>query len=321
MNAERKSRVNELLGIARAHRQSGDASAALAAFEAAAEIDAGNRAIEVEVVHELGQLSRFEEAEARLSGVLAREPANLPALVEAGRLAGRRSRFGDAVAAFQAAAIVSPAHAGIQIEIARNLRFDNRLAEAEAVLDRLIAGEPSSASALIELGLCRRLRNDHAGALAAFGQAGAVDPSRPGPRLEAASELHALGRTGEAENVLRALIADMPKAAAAVVKLAYFVLKAGRLDEADDLFDEASRLEPRNPHHALTRGRIALRRGDRAAALGYFESAVRLAPANLDARLALAAELREQGRVEEAAARLREAPGGAVDACPHSPSG
>ncbi len=80
-----------------------------------------------------------------------------------------------------------------------------------------------------------------------------------------------------------------------------------RPDEAEAALREALRLAPENIQVLLGLARCARKRGDRAAALGHFETAVRLAPEDVWRWLDVAEDLRELGRLDEAEAALREA--------------
>jgi len=78
-------------------------------------------------------------------------------------------------------------------------------------------------------------------------------------------------------------------------------------DEAEAALGEALRLAPENIQVLLGLARCARKRGDRAAALGHFETAARLAPEDVWRWLDVAEDLRELGRLDEAEAALREA--------------
>ena len=176
-----------------------------------------------------------------------------------------------ALAAFEAAAALCPLHAGIRVEMACELRSLARLDDAEAILRGVLDAEPQNFGALAESGHIRCRRGDHAGAVAEYEAAAAQKPRHPGINFELARALRVMDRLAEAETYLRRVLEADPCSAAALVECA----------------------------------QINLCRGDRAAALGCLRSAAEAAPANLDVRLELAAELREQGTIDEALVLVR----------------
>jgi tetratricopeptide (TPR) repeat protein len=83
--------------------------------------------------------------------------------------------------------------------------------------------------------------------------------------------------------------------------------RLGRLDEAEVLLRKALAVEP--PHvAALTElGYLARARGDRTAALSAFEAASKAEPKQIGLKVAVACELHQLGRLDEAEALLQQA--------------
>ncbi|MGO9818970.1 MAG: tetratricopeptide repeat protein, partial [Acidocella sp.] len=104
----------------------------------------------------------------------------------------------------------------------------------------------------------------------------------------------------------RPLVFEPQNAADALVAFAAQQMDV-RPDEAEAALGEALRLAPENIQVLLGLARCARKRGDRAAALGHFETAARLAPEDVWRWLDVAEDLRELGRLDEAEAALREA--------------
>ena len=127
-----------------------------------------------------------------------------------------------------------------------------------------------------------RVAGDRAGALALFRQAADLQPKHLGLRMEAASDLIALGQPGEAAGEYDAVLASAPDHAGALI----------------------------------AKGHLARRQGDRAKALACFRQAAVAEPANIWAKLEEAAEYREAGQLEHAEAGYRavlvQAPGQSV---------
>ena len=261
MDAPLSTKAREVLELGSRESVDHDRSAALAAFEAATELDPLGITVKIERAKELRALDRLDEAEAQLDDVLNMEPGELRALIERGHLFRGRGDRERAAGAFRTAAAVDPRNWNIQVELARDLRALDRLDEADVVLNNILDAEPRHPWALIERGLILRQRGKHEEAASAFKTAATSDPSNRNVEVEFARSLLALNR----------------------------------LDEADEVLSNALAAEPCHIGALKERGHLARRRGDGAAALRYFSSANECDPNNLDLRLDLAAELREQG--------------------------
>lgn len=118
---------------------------------------------------------------------------------------------------------------------------------------------------------------------------------------------------------LAAAEGDLPAAAAAfrraragpeddpyvIARLADVLDRMGQRAEAQRVLDEGLALDPRSEAVYLTRGRIAERHGDEAAALAAYHRAEQSAPRSARAPLALARMLREHGDLGRSEAVLR----------------
>jgi tetratricopeptide (TPR) repeat protein len=305
MNAEKNADVSALLEAARDHRKRGDRVAALTAFQAAAGLNTGDRAIDVAVAGELRALDRLDEAEALLRKILHDDPASFAALVERGHLARRRGHNAEALAAFEKAAEVEPRHLGVKVEVARSLRGLERVDDAATLLTDVLGTDTAFLPALIEQGHGRRRKGDHAGALASFEAALSADPSHAGIKLEIATALRALQRSPEAETVLHGLIETNSGHIPALISLGHLLVGTDRLDEATAIFRRAQAKEPSDPRAPAALAHIARLRDDRPAVLEHMRATVAADPRNIDARRSLAAELRAQGDLASARAELR----------------
>ena len=244
----------------------------MAAFEAAAAADPNNRSIQVELVRSLRCLDRLDEAELVVNSILDAEPHQVGAMIERGHLLRRRGDRVGAAKAFKAAATTDPSNRNIQVELARDLRALERLDEADFVLGRVLEAEARHVGALIECGHLRRRRGDHEGAAAAFKAAATIDPTNRNIQVELARDLRALNRLDEAEDILRVVSQDGSVHAGALVELAH----------------------------------VCRLRGNSAGTLATLEAAAKVAPENLDVRIALAGEYGEQNRFDAALRVLEE---------------
>jgi len=156
-------------------------------------------------------------------------------------------------------------------EMAAALRELGRLDEAEAVCQAMLREYPDSAETHVALGHCARARGGRLASLAHFQAAVAADPRHIWAINEAAADLRALGRLDEAEAGYRRLL----------------------------------EISPGHAHGQLGLGYCARQRGDRAASLALFQAAAAADPGFTWARMEVAADLRELGRLDEAEAVCR----------------
>jgi len=96
----------------------------------------------------------------------------------------------------------------------------------------------------------------------------------------ASKALDGLGRTSEAEQRLREAIALDPGYSKAHLYLGILAHRSHRLDEAVHLLERAAALAPTDAETYAALGAAQGARGDAAAALRSFETALRLDPAN-----------------------------------------
>jgi tetratricopeptide (TPR) repeat protein len=291
--------IAALIEEARQHRALGELQESLAQFRKAAELDPRNPGIRIEIARDLRTLCRLDDAEAELAPLLAADPGNVGALVERGHLRRARRDHVGALASFEAAAAGDPARPAIRTEVARELRALGRIAAADGVLTAILAADSRNLGALVERGHLRRAAGDREGALAAFREAGTLDPEHAGISLEAAAELRALGRKGEAEGELRRLWARVRDATTSVA-LANFLMDKGAMDEAEAVLREARDRDGSDIRIVRSLAHLAHCQGDADGRLAHLRAAAAIAPGRIDIRFELAACLREAGEIAEA---------------------
>ena len=291
--------------IERGHlmRRRGGHEAAAVAFKSAAALDPHNRNIQVELARDLRELGRIDEVSAILNKILEAEPKQIGALIERGHILRQKGDHEGAIVAFKAAAATAPDNFNIQVEIARGLRTLNRIEEASAVIEGVLKAVPEHFGALIERGHLALAGTNYNEALSAFDRAASIQPDHTGLRLEIANVLLLLGRLWDAESVLRALIKSGNELA--IIRLSHLLMDTNRLDEAETVLANALQKDTDNARALAARGRLARRRGDRSAARHFFASASELAPDDIDLRLELAAQMREQGDLDGAVLHIQ----------------
>src|SRR6185437_16347179 len=107
-----------------------------------------------------------------------------------------------------------------------------RYEEAEAMFKTVLDGHPEHGAALTGLGHLARRRRDRAGALGYFEAAAKADPRNPWVRCDLANILRELSRFGEAETMLKAVIADDKQHVGALTGLGHIARQRGDLDDA-----------------------------------------------------------------------------------------
>ncbi|MDD3641892.1 MAG: tetratricopeptide repeat protein [Candidatus Krumholzibacteria bacterium] len=162
-------------------------------------------------------------------------------LYQLGLLLLRGERPAEAIGPLEAALRGDPGDRGIRAAFAEALARAGRYDEAEAVLRGLIAEAPDEE---IERRLGRLLmrRGEYAEALGIFRSLAQT----PENRDRAAMCLHMTGRTREALEIQRGVVAERPDWPTGLVNLAVYLGAEGELEEAEALLVRALELDPEN---------------------------------------------------------------------------
>lgn len=148
----------------------------------------------------------------------------------------------------------------------------------------------------------------------AYGNAALLDPREP-------RWPYYLGRLKEEAGELEEAEADYGRAAmlsqagdqTARLRLADLALRQQNLDLAGNLYAEISAAEPANPGALLGKGRLALLRGDAAAAIEPLERLLRLQPEAMQVHYSLGLAYRQLGQEKRAAEELAKVPAENLD--------
>jgi tetratricopeptide (TPR) repeat protein len=191
-----------------------------------------------------------------------------------------------------------PANAEVAYQWAAALGLQGRTAEARAALDECLRAHPLHAGALAERARYAALDGDYPAAVEFFARAAKLDRGNASVRRQYAQALARIGRADEAareEAAVDALKADLER---------MDKLIAGPLQSTPD--------DPAVPHQI---GAIALRAGQPAEALRWFQTALQVDPDYLPTHRALAAYYQATGnpvlaaRHRAVASRLAGKPG------------
>lgn len=185
------------------------------------------------------------------------------------------------------------------------------LRERQAELRTEVLADPQNtkkaAKVFGELGLILDAWEQIEDAILCYRNAGQLDPSNV-RWLHLEGLLHRnAGRTDEAIDRFRRVLATDPKYPATRTYLGAIEVDRGNLDEAGRIFREVLASDPKDAaaHHGL--GEIALQQGRPAEAVDHFRKTLELQPQASRVRYPLAQALRDTGQADEAADLLARA--------------
>jgi len=258
----------------------------------------------------LQQAGRLDDAEAAYAKLLARDPDDPVALINAGALALARDDVAAALDRLERAVAHVPRNAIAQ----NNLGFAQiraaRFAAALTSLDRAVAQKPDYAQAHNNRGIALVRLARPADARAAFERALACDPAL----VDAAVNLgDALADAGDGEAALRAYdaaLGNAPGNAAARRGRAFALALTGDLARAAAALDAAVAAHPDDAAAWQTLGAVANWAWDHERAETAFRRAAALAPASDDARFGIASTLLARGRFRDGFTALEQRPAG-----------
>ncbi len=323
-----------------AARRAGKRDEAAGWLRLALEMEPAHRPARLELATTLREQQRVDEAEPLFRALLADDPGCWPALLGLGLCARLRRDLPASAEHLAAALALAARDRPVRLEYATTLREQRRIDEAEPIYRALLAEDPAGWPALVGLGLCARVRRDLPASAGHLAAALALAPRDRSVRLEYATTLRELRRSGEAEALYRALLADDPTfwpallglglcaragqdlatatahlaAALALVprdramRLDYAGLlrEQRRLDDAEAAYGALHADEPDCWPALVGLGQCARLRRDLDASAGHLATALALAPREPSVRLEYATTLREAGRLTEAEPIYRE---------------
>ena len=282
-----------------------------------------------------GRLAVAEEICAALE---ASYPQEVEVAHFGGVLANRMGNYELAVRRLSRCVELAPKRARAHAALGFALEQLGRLGEAGESFAAAIAAEPGLGQAHNGLGVVKVKQGDASAALPFFERAMALDASSVEPRLNAAHALLDLGffvpaaqrfreaaalarddgvlRTaaaglyqsdelGEAEKILRMLLARNPSDGAAKAQLALVLEAKGLGDEALAAVRSAVEQSPGEAAVQSACGTILMRRGRNEEAVAHLRKALSLDPSHGESMVNLATALRESGREEESRSEMR----------------
>ncbi|MGH8263623.1 MAG: tetratricopeptide repeat protein, partial [Steroidobacteraceae bacterium] len=178
----------------------------------------------------------------------------------------------------------------------------NRPADAEALLRQAIAEAPTFAKPQEDLGHLLVEQNRPQEALPLLERATHLDPKLENAWFKLGQALAMLGRGSEADRAFEKCFELSPERR--LMALAAEHQKAGRFDEAEQLYRRVLRQNPNNVDGLRLLALVALKAGRESEAEFLLQKAVALAPDFLAAHIDLGQLLKEQDRYGEALERF-----------------
>jgi len=244
---------------------------------------------------ELQQAGRLAEAEALYAQVLAANPDDPTALVNAGAVALARGDFGLAIARFEHVVRLAPRNAPARSNLGFALIRAGRDSEALAVLDRAVALNGTFAQAHNNRGIALARLGRPAEAITAFERALQLDPRSAEAALNLGDQCNNAGDAERAAAAFDRVLAAQPAHADALTGRAFAQALRGDLAGAIGALETITTNHPAHGPAWQTLGAVRNWAWDHAGAELAFEHALRLAPDHADAQFGIASTLLARG--------------------------
>jgi len=214
---------------------------------------------------------QFDAAEQSLSGVLKRDPHNVPALILLGQVEYLDNHDADAAVSFQKAIAAAPDKPDPHYWLGRLRYQDGKVEQANGEFQAALRIDPAYYKAYDGLGLCYEAMGENGHAAEAY--------------LKAVDLVHK----------------DHPDYDVVYADFAELLLKVGKDRQAFELAEEAASRNPRVPRNFFLAGK-ALERGDHDDddALRWLLKAAQMDPDYADPHYLLARIYRREGKLDDA---------------------
>ncbi len=251
----------------------------------------------------------YAKAETSLKEAIKIDPKNYRAWFDLGYVYNATDRTEEAIDAYRKSVAAQP---GV-IESTLNLGVllaSSGNSEAGKWLREAVKLKPNAAQQAAIKGSWMNLgraigERDRAGAIDSYQQASAMDTQDPLPHLELGELYLKVHSDAEAEPELKRALALDPKSSGALALLSDLYMRTGRLDDAAKTLRQFVQQQPQSANAHLQLGRILAAGKDYEGAIGEYEKALELSPADTDVLRELAASQTELKRDDAALATLK----------------
>jgi tetratricopeptide (TPR) repeat protein len=259
---------------------------------------------------ELINAGRIDQAESICRAAVERndQDVNMTALLGATLFKARKIQ--EAERWLRHSMKIAPNFAKPWSDLGQLLVDTRRPQEAVEVLETAVRLDATEGDAWFSLGKARAMLGRGREADQAFEKSFELNPGRKA--LAHAAEHQQAGRWGEAEKLYRELLRNNPRDVNALRLLAGCALYAGRAREAERLLERAVRQAPDYVEARLDLGRVFKDQHRLADATEQFEQAIELEPGNFQAHYLLASVLAPAARTYESIEAYRKV----LELCP-----
>lgn len=255
----------------------------------------------------LHRQGRLQEAEARYTGVLVKEPGNAAARYHLGLVRLQRGNLEGGIAALKPLLKSVPEHVEAHYNLGRAYSESGRHEQALSCFERAAALRPTLAEVQFYLGLTLAYMGRKEAALPPLQRAISLRPELAEAHHAHASVLNELGRYEPALRSFEKALALRPGFAEAHNGLGTALFGLNRLQEAAVQYREAIRLKPDYAEAYTGLSDVLRSLGDFQAAVECGEQAIRVRPGDAVAHVVLGQALTEQGKYQAALAALEQA--------------
>jgi tetratricopeptide (TPR) repeat protein len=190
----------------------------------------------------------------------------------------RAGRPAEALLPLQQAAIMQPFNPAIQHDLGIVCLQTGLLPDAIAAFQTALAANPRFAQASLRLGIALQAQGDNAAAIAAYRQATTLLPSLVEARFRAGALLETLGQRAEAIACFRRAAASAPKTTLGRLSNARALLAENRDGEAERVLRQLLALDPDNATAIDMLGTVLADAGQFEEARRCYERAIAAAP-------------------------------------------
>jgi tetratricopeptide (TPR) repeat protein len=250
----------------------------------------------------------WEEAIRFYTAALALRPQSPEVFLNMGHALRQKGAHAEAQEAYRQAIRLRPDWSAAHVALGDLLGASSPNDEAVAAYRKAIELEPTNAAAWDRLAVALMNQGRVEEAIASFRQAVKVQPDFVMAHHNLGKALHVTGRLDEAIACYRKAIELQPDLVGGYSSLGHALADQGKLDEAIAAYDRALAAEPpTSVEPLLGLGRVFHHKGMHEEAVRTFRRVVELMPERADYHAALAAALKDAGRVADSATVYQKA--------------
>lgn len=267
-------------------------------------------AVHHERARQLLAAERYIEALAEYDDAATKNPQDDEALYEAALLhikLGGAEHLDAAQRALVRVVKLNPSRPDAHVQLARFLLLSGQPAKARLHADAVLALQPLHAEAHLIKGQSWLRDGNHGDSLIELGKAIKSDPTRPEGYLEVAKLRAVQHQYSQAEEILRAGMAQAPRSVGLRMALGDLLAVSGKTTEAVGVYREGLEVEPQSGPLYLKLAAISFKQKRMVEAEALYRKWIDVQPNDAMAHVALAQLYHSTGRGKDALAELQAA--------------